>query len=193
MQLILASGSAGRNEMLKSVGIIPDMVVATDIDESCDGKELPRELSKRLSIEKSFAAEKIINIDGYIITADTICCIGRRILDKAISDSDVESCIRMLSGRRHTVYTSVTIAKKTNNICFRNTKTVKTIVKFKRLSEKEIMLYVASKEGLNKAGGCSIIGKAACFIKFISGSYSSVIGLPIYETISMLKGYGWSF
>ncbi|WP_371220681.1 nucleoside triphosphate pyrophosphatase [Orientia tsutsugamushi] len=190
MPIILASQSESRLKLLKRINIVPSQIIPANIDESSFPAELPKNLALRLAIQK---ADKIAqNIeDGYVIAADTVVAVGRRILPKTITDFDVEYCLKMLSGRRHRVFTGVKITKvKHNNIIAFNTRTVESIVKVKRLTPQEIATYVATKQGLNKAGGHSIEGMWECFIQFMRGSYSNIMGLPLFETRNMLFSLG---
>ncbi len=188
--LILASSSPRRIELLSRIGIIPDKIIPADIDETEQKGELPKDLSSRLSKAK---AEKIANeVDAaYIIGADTVAAIGRRILPKALNDDDVRSCLKLLSGKRHQVYTGVTIIKKNGSEILEKHRLVKSILRFKRLTLEEIDLYIKSKEGLNKAGGFSLQGFAEVFVPFIGGSYSNILGLPLFETRNMLLSLGF--
>lgn len=191
MPIILASQSESRLKLLKRINIVPSQIIPANIDESSLPTELPKNLALRLAIQK---ADKIAqNIeDGYVIAADTVVAVGRRILPKTITDFDVEHCLKMLSGRRHRVFTGVKIIKiKHNNIIAFNTRTVESIVKVKRLTPQEIATYVATKQGLNKAGGHSIEGMWECFIQFMRGSYSNIMGLPLFETRNMLFSLGF--
>lgn len=191
LPIILASQSPSRLKLLNSINITPSDIVPADIDETPAPKELPRNLASRLANEK---AKKVLNKveNGYIIAADTVVAVGRRILPKALVDNDVAYSLRMLSGRRHRVYTGVTIIKvQDSDIITTSHKVVTTVVKMKRLTLGEIAFYVASKKGLNKAGGYSIKGLGQCLIQFVNGSVSNVIGLPLFETRNMLLSLGF--
>jgi septum formation protein len=188
--LILASSSPRRLELLSRIGIIPNQILPADIDESEQKQELPRNLVSRLAKAK---AEKIASeVDkAYIIGADTVTALGRRILPKALNDDDVRFCLNLLSGKRHQVYTGITIIKKNGSETLERNRLVQSIVRFKRITDQEIELYVQSKEGINKAGGCSIQGLVESFIPFISGSHSNILGLPLFETRNMLISLGF--
>jgi septum formation protein len=191
LPLILASSSPNRLNILYNIGIIPEKIISPDIDETPLKKEKPRNLAARLGKLK---AEKIASEveNGYVIAADTVSARGNLILPKAINDEDVRYCLNILSGRRHRVYSGVTIIKIQNNqIIDRRDKIVQTIIKFKKLTEKEIESYIKSKEGIEKGGGFSICGIGQIFISFISGSYSNVGGLPLFETRNMLDSLGY--
>ncbi len=185
--LILASASPRRLSLLRDIGIIPDQVIAADIDETPYRTEGPRELAARLSRDKlqTIAARFP---DAYIIAADTVVGCGRRILPKAETPQDVRDCLTLLSGRRHRVFTGVAIhapGGKTRQ------RIAESIVTFNRLSPADIEAYVASAEGQGKAGGYAIQGRAAAYIRFISGSYSNIVGLPLFDVAQMLKGLGY--
>jgi len=176
--LILASSSKSRLSILKSLQLEPSIIASPEVDESHLKNETPLNLSKRLA---SLKAQKIFNeyktnhTDLTVIAADTVVCVGRKILEKASSKEDIESYLRAMSGRNHTVYTSICIIYDNGKEYKR---TSKTKVKFKRLTEAEIYQYSSLNEGLGKAGGYSIAGIAESFIININGSYSGVIGLP---------------
>jgi septum formation protein len=129
--------------------------------------------------------------EGYIMAADSIVAVGRRTLPKALTSEDVIQCLKLLSGRRHKVYTGVAIFKKHNGILLKRSRLVETIVKFKSLTDNEIAAYSKLEDGLNKAGGYSIQGYAESFITYISGSFSNVVGLPLFETKNMLVSLGF--
>ena len=191
MKLILASASPNRLELLRKINIIPDSIVSADIDETPGKKELPNKLALRLAQEKGYKVLEITQEDCYIISADTVVALGRRILPKALTQEEVKYCFNLLSGRRHKVYTGFTLIKKINNEVTILNKFVTTVVKFKRMTTKEIDYYVKSNEGLNKAGGYAIQGYAQCYLEFISGSVSNVIGLPLCEVRNSLLSLGY--
>lgn len=186
--LILASASPRRMELLSQAGITPDKIISADIDEAPHKNELPREYALRVAKEK---AQKIHseNKQNFVIAADTVVSCGRTIFPKAETNDDVKKCLEKLSGRSHTVMTGICIINPEEKI---SAKLVCTRVTFKRLSAKEIEAYINSQEGIGKAGGYAIQGIAGCFVKSINGSYSSVVGLPLYETVSALSGLGYS-
>ena len=186
---ILASGSPRRSDLLEQIGIKPDLILSPDIDESSKAKELPLTYVKRLALKKNIVfRNKYPN--SIILSADTIVSTGRFILPKADNIVMAEMCLRKLSGRRHKVYTSFVLSEP-NNIS--KTKTVQSIVKFKRLDKKEISYYLSSNEWQGKAGGYAIQGFASSFINFISGSYSNIVGLPLAELYRMLISIGYKF
>ena len=186
---ILGSGSKRRSDLLKQIGVNLDLVLPPEINEIIKPKELPINYVKRMAIEKNIIFQDQ-HKQSIILTADTIVSLGRRVLPKAINKEIAETCLKQLSGRRHKVYTSFAISTP-NNIL--RTKTVQSIVKFKRLDAKEILYYLDSNEWEGKAGGYSIQGVAASFINFISGSYSNVVGLPLAEVYRMLLSVGYEF
>ena len=191
LPIILASSSKSRLDLLKTIGIIPSQIISPDIDETPLKKESPRNLAARLSQEKSKKIASNIE-NGYVIGADSVSARGSIILPKAQSDEDVRYCLKIFSGRRHNIYTGVTILKVENNhIIAKRDRIVNTIVKIKRLTETEIEAYVRSKEGLGKGGGICILGIAQVFVSFISGSHSNIIGLPLFETKNMLLSLGY--
>lgn len=185
--LILASASPRRLELLKQLGIAPGRVAPADIDESPLKLELPAPYAKRIASEKAnkIAAE---NPGAIVLAADTVVGVGRRILPKTETEDEARKCLALLSGRRHNVITGVSIV---NAAGMQKTKLVVSAVKFKRLSEAEIAHYINSGEWKGKAGGYAIQGHAAALIPFISGSYSNIVGLPLFETQAMLKDAGY--
>jgi septum formation protein len=191
MDLVLASSSPSRLELLKSIGIIPNIISPADLDETPLKGELPHRLALRLAKEKAnLVSTKYQN--AYVLAGDTVTAAGRRILPKALNDDDVRFCLELLSGKRHRVYTGICVNYvKDGKIIKQASKVVTTIVKFKNLSEEEILYYISTGDGINKSGGTSIGGYAAAFISFISGSYSNVVGLPLHETYSLLRGLGY--
>ncbi|MGO9135406.1 MAG: Maf-like protein [Methylovirgula sp.] len=192
-KLILASASPRRLALLQQVGIEPDALLPTDLDETPQKSELPRLLASRLASEKAHAALKVAGSrpelkGAYLIAADTVVAVGRRILPKCEIVSEAAQCLELLSGRAHRVYSGVVLV--TPNGAHRR-RLVETRVRFKRLSADEIEAYLASGEWRGKAGGYAIQGLAGTFVQKIVGSYSSVVGLPLYETVSLLAGEGY--
>lgn len=185
--LILASASPRRLELLASLGITPAKVLPADIDETPRKGELPRLLAQRLAREKLAAVAEQAQ-GSFALAADTVVGCGRRVLPKAETEEDVRQCLKLLSGRRHRVYTGV--ALKTPDGAVRE-RLCDSAVIFKLLTQREIEDYAASGEGVGKAGGYAIQGRAAALIRLISGSYSNVVGLPLFETAQMLRGCGF--
>ena len=186
-KIMLASRSPARLDLLKQIGIIPDYIIPPDIDETELKGELAKDLALRLAYNKALHVSNNINYNSIIISADTVVSKGRKILPKALNDEDVRFCMQNLSGRRHSIHTGICLIKKYNNQITIRKKLVQTKIKFKRFTNQEIEHYVNLKEGINMAGGYTLRGFAESFIIMISGSYSNVIGLPLYETHNMLK------
>jgi nucleoside triphosphate pyrophosphatase len=183
LAFVLASASPRRAALLRQAAIRPAKILAPDVDESPKRGELPRAYAMRLAVEKAqvVAAKEC----GFaVLAADTVVALGRRILPKAESEAVVGQCLRLISGRRHQVMTALALAIPGKKI---RTRVVTTRVAFKRLSPREIADYVASHEGEGKAGGYAIQGRAEAFVRFLNGSYSNVVGLPLYEAMGMLK------
>ena len=184
MKLCLASGSAQRFALLAQIGITPEKTLSAEIDESALPAEIPRELVKRLAQEKALFIKGEIEQDFSILAADTVVAVGRRCLPKTQNAEVAKSYLNLLSGRAHRVYTG---------LCFlhqgqKRLRVVMTRVKMKCLTNTEIESYLTSDEWKDKAGGYAIQGYADCFIKTISGSYSNVVGLPLFETACLLRG-----
>jgi|SRR5690606_28437748 len=185
--LVLASASPRRVALLAQIGIDPDLVDPADIDESPLPSELPRQHAERLAAAKA-AAVAARHPGRFVLAADTVVGVGRRILPKA-EDSDVaRRCLELLSGRRHRVYGGVVLIDPEGR---QRTRTVMTMVMFKRLSHEEIESYLAGGEWAGKAGGYAVQGCAAAFVPAINGSYTNVVGLPLYETNALLTGAGF--
>jgi septum formation protein len=192
-KLVLASGSPRRLSLINQVGIEPDALRPTDIDETPKRGELPRAYATRLARNKAEAALGMVRIDddlkgSYILAADTVVAVGRRILPKTELLDEAAQCLRLLSGRNHRVQTSICMV--TPKETFRQ-RYVETRVRFKRLSEEDIEAYLASGEWRGKAGGYAAQGIAGSFVVKLVGSYSNVVGLPLYETLTLLGGEGY--
>ena len=185
--LILASASPRRANLLAQAGIVPQLIIAPDVDEIPAKGELPRACALRLACEK---ARRVAQSQDavFVLAADTVVAAGRRILPKAETPAAIEKCLLLLSGRRHQVITAVALMLPDGKLLSR---AVMTRVSFKRLGAGEIAGYVASGEGVGKAGGYAIQGRAEAFVRGINGSYSNVVGLPLYETVALLHGAGW--
>lgn len=183
-KLILASASPRRLQLLSQIGITPDRVIPAELDESVRGDELPRAHATRIALEKARAVRAgLTGEPAVVLAADTVVACGRRILPKAEDNATVEKCLALLSGRRHTVMTAVTLIEPSGKI---RSRLVETKVAFRRLQASEIASYIESGEGLGKAGGYAIQGHAAVFVRFIAGSYSNVVGLPLMETFQLI-------
>jgi septum formation protein len=197
-QLVLASGSPRRLQLLGQVGIEPARLVPVEIDETPHPTELPRHLAARLAREKATAAMAAVSAvpdetaapgtPTYLLAADTVVAVGRRILPKAEIMSEATACLKLLSGRAHRVYTGICLVTPKGSI---RQRLVESRVKFKRLSRQDQESYLASGEWRGKAGGYAVQGLAAAFVTHLSGSYSNVVGLPLYETVSLLAGEGF--
>ena len=186
--LILASESPRRLALLAQAGITPAHIIATAIDESAQKDEAPRLHALRLAAEKAQAAAARHGKPAFILAADTVVSAGRRILPKAENDEQVRACLTLLSGRRHQVMTAVALITPDGKL---KSRIALTRVSFIRLEEAVITAYVESREGLGKAGGYAIQGRAEIFVKEISGAYSNVVGLPLSLTVALLKGSGF--
>jgi septum formation protein len=192
-KLILASGSPRRLGLLQQVGIEPAALRPSDIDETPARGELPRACANRLARTKAEAALRAIALDddmrgAYLLAADTVVAVGRRILPKAELMEEASQCLRLLSGRSHRVFSSVCLV--TPKGAFRQ-RLIETRVRFKRLGEDDIKAYVGSGEWRGKAGGYAVQGIAGSFVVKLVGSYTNVVGLPLYETVTLLAGEGY--
>lgn len=189
MQLVLASESPRRSALLAQARITPDAIVATSIDETIRKSESPRAYGLRLAHDKVLAAERWQGAPSIILAADTVVACGRRILPKAESEEEVRTCLSLLSGRNHVVMTAIAVRSDSGKI---RTRIVETRVAFQRLTVSEIDNYARCGEGLGKAGGYAIQGRAEIFVRRLSGSYSNVVGLPLRETVTLLRASGYS-
>jgi septum formation protein len=185
--LVLASGSPRRVELLARIGITPDRILPSEIDETPKRDELPRLLAARLSRAKAAAVVPLAP-DSIVLAADTVVGVGRRILPKAETEAEARQCLALLSGRRHRVHTGVALALPDGRVLFR---LVESAVTFQRLTQQQVDAYVASGEWQGKAGGYALHQSAEAFVRFLSGSHSNVVGLPLYETAQLLRGIGW--
>lgn len=183
--LVLASASPRRKQLLAQIGIVPEAVKPADIDETPRPAENPRAYAARLGVEK---AEAVHAPGQFTLAGDTVVALGRRILPKAETDEEVRACLTLISGRAHHVLTSVCAIAPDGRVSKRLSDT-RVIVK--RLTDAEIETYLESREGIGKAGGYAIQGLFGAHIKQISGSYTGVMGLPVYETAQMLSGLGY--
>jgi septum formation protein len=192
-KLVLASGSPRRIELLQQAGIEPDRLFPTDLDETPLRAEHPRSLAKRLSKSKAEKALESLKSEpdygeAYVLAADTVVAVGRRILPKAELLDEASNCLRLLSGRSHRVYTGVCLITPAGKL---RQRLVETRLRFKRLSREELESYLASGEWRGKAGGYAIQGLAGSFVVKLVGSYTNVVGLPLYETVGLLTAEGF--
>jgi len=187
--LILASASPRRRELLAQIGLVPDHIIAADIDENPQPKESPRHMVQRLAMEKAAFVYQS-HPDYFVLAADTIVTVGRRILAKPASREQARSHLSLLSGRRHRVYSGIALITPTGRTLSR---VVATAVIFKRLSASDLDHYLAGDEWQGKAGAYAIQGRAGRFIKSVNGSCGNVIGLPLFESANMLQGSGYVF
>jgi septum formation protein len=186
--LILASESPRRLALLAQAGILPDAVLPAAIDESVRKAELPRAHAVRLAAEKARKVQsEWRGKPAFVLAADTVVALGRRILPKAADDDEVRACLKLLSGRRHQVITAVALISPDGRL---RQRVAATRVSVLQLSDAAIADYAASGEGVGKAGGYAIQGRAEMLIKEISGSWSNVVGLPLALTVALLKGAG---
>ena len=186
-RLILASASPRRLDLLKQIGIVPDTVDAADLDEAPLSDETPRRLALRLAEAK--AAQVAARHSGaFVLAADTVVALGRRVLPKAADEAQVRACLTLLSGRAHRVLTGIAVTAPDGRTTSR---LVESRVHFKRLSMDDLAAYLACGEGVGKAGGYAIQGRAGALVMALQGSYSGVVGLPLYETANLLAGLGF--
>jgi septum formation protein len=185
-RLVLASSSPRRRDLLARLGIVPDRIASPDIDEAPRKGELPRVYAERMAAEKALAVPR--GQGEVLIAGDTTVTAGRRIFPPAHDASDVARFLSLLSGRRHRVYAAVAVIGPEGRL---RSRVVETQVRFKRLSGDEIATYAACGEGLGKAGGYAIQGRAEGLVAWLQGSHSGVIGLPLHETRTLLKSAGY--
>jgi septum formation protein len=187
LRLVLASASPRRLDLLRQIGVEPDLVAAAEIDETPLPQETPRLLALRLAAAK---AEKVARAhdDAIILAADTVVAVGRRVLPKAETEEEAGACLDLLSGRGHRVLTGIAMRAPGGRSAER---LVETRLQFKRLDGLEIAAYLRSGEWRGKAGGYAVQGRAGAFVLTLHGSYSAVVGLPLYETRNLLLGAGY--
>lgn len=185
--LVLASASPRRLDLLRQVGIVPDHIDPADIDETPLLKETPRLLALRLARQKALASATR-NGSSFVLGADTVVAVGRRVLPKAETEAQARACLALLSGRGHRVMTGLCVVAPDGR---RSERLVESRLTFKRLSKDEVEAYIASGEWHGKAGGYAIQGRAGGFVIELQGSYPSVVGLPLYETLCLLEGLGY--
>lgn len=185
-RLVLASSSPRRLELLGRLGVTPDRIISPDIDESPLKAELPRDYVIRMAQEK--AAAVVRETDELLLAGDTTVAVGRRILGQAVDEAEQRKFLELISGRRHHVMSAVCVIAADGTV---RTKLSDSIVKFKRFEPREMDAYLASGEGKGKAGGYAIQGQAEAFVTWMSGSYSGIMGLPLYETRNLLLSSGY--
>ncbi len=188
-EIILASNSARRKELLGQIGIVPNLIVSSKIDENTLKNEGALEYAKRIAYQKAVTVnDKIKNPKAIIIAADTVVSCRAKILGKPKDKNEAQEILKIISGRRHKVYTAVCIINNKTGKIYQ--KSAKTMVQFKHLSSLEIKTYLDSNEWQDKAGAYAIQGLASAYIKQINGSYSNVVGLPLFEVNNILQGIG---
>lgn len=186
MQLVLASSSPRRRDLLTQIGVTPDRIASPDIDETPHKGEIARVYALRMAVEKAYAVARAA--DEIVVAGDTTVAVGRRILPQA-ADADMQrGFLKLLSGRRHHVLSAVCVIDTDGTA---RSRLCDSIVRFKRLSDTEIDAYIATGEGLGKAGGYAIQGRAEALIDWMAGSHSGVVGLPLYETRALLRSAGY--
>ena len=193
IKLVLASASPRRLALLEQVGIVPELLNPADIDEAPKKRETPRRLSFRLAEEKARVAQQaplVKKLEGkvFILAADTVVGLGRRVLPKAETREEAHTCLTLLSGRSHWVYSTVALIGPDGKL---RSRCSETKVRFKRLSREDIDTYLKTGDWHSKAGGYAIQGRAEAFVRMLTGAYSGVVGLPLYETINLLQGAGY--
>jgi septum formation protein len=185
--LVLASASPRRLELLRQVGIEPDLVDPADIDETPQRDETPRRLVARLAVGKAQAVAAR-HPDAHVLAADTIVAVGRRILGKPEDEADARRMLTLLSGRPHKVLTGVAVIAPEGRAASR---VVESRITFKRITDRELDAFIAGGDWTDASGGYKVHKLAGAFVTDISGSYTSVVGLPLYETLNLLGGLGW--
>ncbi len=185
LPLVLASASPRRLELLARIGVVPDQVLPAEIDETPLKAEQPHRLAARLAREKALA---LAPMAALVLAADTVVGVGRRILGKPADAAEARRFLALLSGRRHRVHTGLALRLPDGRL---RERLVESCVTFQRLTDQQIDAYLATDEWQGKAGAYAIQGRAEAFVRFLSGSHSNVIGLPLYETTQMLRGCGW--
>ncbi|WP_304177124.1 nucleoside triphosphate pyrophosphatase [Phenylobacterium aquaticum] len=186
-RLVLASASPRRLDLLAQMGLTPDRVDAAEIDESPLKDETPRRLALRLACAKAAKVAQA-HAGAHVLAADTVVAVGRRVLPKVETETEGRQCLELLSGRAHKVLTAVAVTAPDGRQASR---LVETRLHFKRLTEAEIEAYLKSGEGVGKAGGYAVQGRAGAFVMALQGSYTAVVGLPLYETACLLEGLGF--
>jgi septum formation protein len=193
VKLVLASASPRRVALLERIGLAPDLLNPADIDETPEKRESPRRLALRLAEAKARAAKEAPQVQAlggnqFILAADTVVGLGRRVLPKAETVDEASDCLWLLSGRAHWVYSAICLIAPDGRV---RTKISETKVRFKRFSKEDVETYLRSGEWRGKAGGYAIQGRAEAFVRMLQGSHSGVMGLPLHETLSLLQGAGY--
>ncbi|MEI6281870.1 MAG: nucleoside triphosphate pyrophosphatase [Alphaproteobacteria bacterium] len=186
--LILASASPRRLQLLAQVGVAPDAVDPPEIDETPGRDETPRRLALRLAVEKAQAVA-LRHPDAFVLAADTLVAVGRRVLNKPVDEAQARAMLKLLSGRAHRVMTGVAVVAPDGRQASRLTE---TRITFKRLTPQETADFIAGGEWQDAAGGYKIHQMAGAFVTDLSGSYTGVVGLPLYEALALLRGLGWT-
>lgn len=186
MRLVLASSSPRRRDLLARIGVVPDRIASPDIDENPRKGEIARVYALRMAVEKANAVAR--EAAEIIVAGDTTVAVGRRILPQAADPDMQRGFLELLSGRRHHVWSAVCVIDANGRA---RSRISDSIVRFKRLSPAEIEAYITSGEGLGKAGGYAIQGRAEALIDWMAGSHSGVVGLPLYETRALLRASGY--
>jgi septum formation protein len=193
VKLVLASASPRRLALLERAGLPPDLLYPVDVDETPGRRETPRALALRLALDKANAAAQSpavrdIGPKRFILAADTVVAVGKRVVPKPEGPDDAVRALKLLSGRAHHVYTAVALVSPSGRT---SSRIVDSKVRFKRLTREDIETYIASAEWRGKAGAYAIQGRAETFVRALSGSHSGVVGLPLYETVALLQGAGY--
>ncbi len=190
MRLLLASASPRRRELIARLGVVPDGISPSDIDETPARGELPRDYARRMAREKALASFGAgANSDAHVLAGDTVVALGRRILPKAEDEATARHCLELMSGRRHRVLSAVALLAPDGTL---REKLSETVVRFKPLHPQEIDAYIAGGEWHGKAGGYAIQGAAEGLIAWIEGSHSGVVGLPLFQTRALLRAAGFA-
>ncbi len=187
-RLVLASSSPRRLALLEQIGIAPDAVLSPDIDEMPRREELPRPYAIRMAEAKLAAAAPRAGEDALVLAADTVVALGRRILPKTETEAEARRCLSLLAGRRHSVLTALALRAPDGST---STRVVESVVALSRLTDRQIDRLIGAGDWQGKAGGYAIQGHMAAFVRFLSGSHSNVVGLPLFETAQLLRGRGW--
>ncbi len=186
-RLVLGSASPRRLQLLAQVGVTPDLVDPADIDETVLKDETPRMLVKRLAVGKA-SAVAARHPDAFVLGADTIVAVGTRVLGKPVDETDARRMLKLLSGRNHKVLTGVAVIAPGGKTASR---IVESRITFKRLTQDETDAFIASRDWDDAAGGYKIHQRAGAFVTNLQGSFTGVVGLPLYETLALLTGLGW--